>query len=102
MWNKLVDQAIHNIKVPKLHTLLNKLIGQNTPRKEDKFINFLMNSYGIIDKELAHCVWQVINNEIHKMVLLNGGVPSGLENEPNIARKALGMGLELCTFQFYV
>jgi len=67
-WCEQVDRAIECVKDPALKNLLTSIQGfGNIPRKEPKFINFLVNSCRMRDKGLIQRAWKAIADEAEKL-----------------------------------
>ncbi|KAF1760693.1 hypothetical protein GCK72_008942 [Caenorhabditis remanei] len=67
-WVDQVNRAIEFVTDSQVKELLKSVAGfANIPRKEAKFINFLINSCRLRDKNLALRAWQAIAAEAEKM-----------------------------------
>ncbi|CAJ0570318.1 unnamed protein product, partial [Mesorhabditis spiculigera] len=67
-WTDQVERAITAVNEPGLKDLLQRITGfSNIPRKEAKFINFLMNSIRIHNRNLCERAWAAISEEARKI-----------------------------------
>ncbi|CAJ0568879.1 unnamed protein product, partial [Mesorhabditis spiculigera] len=67
-WTDQVERAISAVTEPGLKDLLQRITGfSNIPRKEAKFINFLMNSIRIHNRSLCERAWAAISEEASKI-----------------------------------
>ncbi|CAD6192948.1 unnamed protein product [Caenorhabditis auriculariae] len=67
-WCEQVSRAIEDVRDPQIKKLLQSVQGfGNIPRKEAKFINFLMNSCKLRDRSVAQRTWAAIAEEAEKM-----------------------------------
>ncbi|GMT18744.1 hypothetical protein PFISCL1PPCAC_10041, partial [Pristionchus fissidentatus] len=68
VWVDQVDRAIEAVKDRQLKELLERIQGfANIPRKEAKFINFLVNSIKIRNRDLCSKAWAAIAEEAAKI-----------------------------------
>ncbi|GMS88714.1 hypothetical protein PENTCL1PPCAC_10889 [Pristionchus entomophagus] len=68
VWVDQVDRAIEAVKDRQLKELLQRIQGfANIPRKEAKFINFLVNSIKIRNRDLCSKAWAAIAEEAAKI-----------------------------------
>uniref|UniRef100_A0A0M3I2U9 Zf-LYAR domain-containing protein n=1 Tax=Ascaris lumbricoides TaxID=6252 RepID=A0A0M3I2U9_ASCLU len=67
-WVEQVERAIRNVHEADVKSVLEKIRGfANIPRKETKFINFLLNSIRIRDRNLCVKAWKCIAEEAKRM-----------------------------------
>uniref|UniRef100_A0A914S0R6 Cell growth-regulating nucleolar protein-like winged helix domain-containing protein n=1 Tax=Parascaris equorum TaxID=6256 RepID=A0A914S0R6_PAREQ len=67
-WVEQVERAIRNVHEADVKIVLEKIRGYaNIPRKETKFINFLLNSIRIRDRSLCVKAWKCIAEEAKKI-----------------------------------
>ncbi|VDM48405.1 unnamed protein product [Toxocara canis] len=67
-WVEQVERAIKNVHEPAVKNVLEQIRGfANIPRKEAKFINFLLNSIRIRDRSLCSKAWKCIADEAKRM-----------------------------------
>jgi cell growth-regulating nucleolar protein len=67
-WTDCVQKAIENVKEKKLKDMLIQIKDfSNIPRKEAKFINFLVNSFRVRERDLCQRAWQAIDQQVKKL-----------------------------------
>ncbi|VDK58940.1 unnamed protein product [Anisakis simplex] len=67
-WVEQVERAIQKVQEPAVKNVLEQIRGYgNIPRKEAKFINFLLNSIRIRDRNLCSKAWKCIADEAKRM-----------------------------------
>ncbi|CAJ0932020.1 unnamed protein product, partial [Mesorhabditis belari] len=94
-WVDLVERATEAVKDPKLKNLLVSISGfANIPRKEAKFINFLVNSIRIRDQNLCQQAWNAIAEETNKIKVETTVVKETTSNGANLKEEIEGKETE--------